>query len=139
MHLPNMQTICVYSPTLVCSKTHTSNQIKLIYYICNMKYFFYMPFMLNKARICLSTYFKALRPPNNESGSDTSWLESSLSFLLGGGKTESGLHWSKPTYKSNARNKHTKSHTYISRHSLHLRHACESLGRHRLDTHAEKL
>jgi hypothetical protein len=31
-----------------------------------------MSFMLKKERRCMSTYFKALRPPKTESGRDTS-------------------------------------------------------------------
>ena len=41
---------------------------------------------------------------------------------------------SKAKDKSNARNKHTHSHKHISWYSLHLRHACESVGRHLRDT-----
>ncbi len=59
-----------------------------------MKNYFYMSFMLNSDSFCMSTYVRELRPPKTESGSDTSLLLQSCSILLGGGKTESGLHWS---------------------------------------------
>ena len=66
--------ILEYTPQYRCKiKSNT-------YYIYDMK--------------CISTYRKALRPLKTNSGSDTSWLEERSRWLWGGGKTESGLHWS---------------------------------------------
>jgi hypothetical protein len=53
-----------------------------------------MSFMLNSASFCMSTYVRELRPSKTESGSDTSSLLQSFRNLWGGGKAESGLHWS---------------------------------------------
>jgi hypothetical protein len=49
-----------------------------------------MSFMLKKARVCMSTYVRALSPPKN--GSDASLLPPRSRLLWGGGRKQSGLH-----------------------------------------------
>ena len=48
-----------------------------------------MSFVLKEARLCMSTYVRALSPAKTEAGSDTSLLRPRPRYLWGGGRKQS--------------------------------------------------